>query len=629
MSAGGSGADAGEAGRSLLAARIASCAPALLRELRAALPVVPRALAQAPEIVATGIGSSEAHARFLVSLLSDELGLAARHRAAGEFLGPPPESATRAGLVVFSQGLSPNARFALEAPEAWAALLVCSSLRAEDCDDERRRWLLRAQAAGAALLSFGDPAARNEYGTLVRVAGPLLGLAAALRVATALALARGLRVPAAWTPDLERLSAALARAPGALAAALARAPADALARPLAFLASGSYAERVANLPLKLMEGLLLPRAPVFDPIGFAHGPLQQAWNGELCLLALERPDAAGEAELLQRIASLLDPERHRLVRLPATLPSPCAAFEHELMLNELLRLRVQRQRVDPASWPGRGADGPLYAWAPPEPRAGGSPARASARRASALASLTWPELEGAIAAGARTAVVPLGALEQHGPHLPFATDAWIADALAERLCARVPDAIRIPALALGCSEEHADFPGTLSLSPATLRALLGDVLASLRRAGFERAFVFSAHGGNDAWLRAWEAGLASECAPLALGVSADPGAKSALFRDLAARAGVSSEASGRHAGELETSILLALAPDAVRSRELRPGLLVGADDPREIFYPSLRPHARDGTVGDPTCADAGRAADYLEAWVGLLLASFAAGRDAP
>src|SRR5690349_18209492 len=110
-----------------------------------------------------------------------------------------------------------------------------------------------------------------------------------------------------------------------------------------------------------------------------------------------------------------------------------------------------------------------------------------------LERLTWPELERLLARGVRTAVLPLGAMEQHGCHLPFATDTWIADALAERFCARVEEAIACPAVPFGCSTEHMAFPGTLSLSTATLSAVLTDLLVSCRRHGFERVFLFSGH----------------------------------------------------------------------------------------------------------------------------------------
>src|SRR6185369_4026118 len=109
----------------------------------------------------------------------------------------------------------------------------------------------------------------------------------------------------------------------------------------------------------------------------------------------------------------------------------------------------------------RAEDQPLYAVAEPAAKAAGTVS--PTRRVDALGRLTWPAIEAAIAAGRRAAVLPLGATEQHGPHLPCAADTMIADALAERFCARVDEAVQLPALPFGCSSEHRAFPGSVSL----------------------------------------------------------------------------------------------------------------------------------------------------------------------
>jgi creatinine amidohydrolase len=82
---------------------------------------------------------------------------------------------------------------------------------------------------------------------------------------------------------------------------------------------------------------------------------------------------------------------------------------------------------------------------------------------------------------------------------------------------------------------------------------------------------------------------------------------------------VSPDASGHHAGEFETSIMLAIAPRQVRTPLLAPGLAAGERDLEEVFYPDLRANASNGTVGDPRGAAASRAEAYLEAWVESLL----------
>src|SRR6185436_3431045 len=280
-------------------------------------------------------------------------------------------------------------------------------------------------------------------------------------------------------PDVDPVLAALAcvSAPAV--------PPECLEAPLALVTSGAYGALAANLQYKMMEGALLPMPPVWDVLHLAHGPFQQRFAGRATFLALTRPDAPAEDELLDRLAGMLAPERHVLVRLPASLPGVLALFEHEAMLNDVMLRYLEARAVDQVEWPGRGRDAPLYGLAarPSEPR---------------LARATWPELA---ARPPRVAVVPLGATEQHGAHLPFATDTLVADALATRLAARLDSAVALPALPVGCSREHMGFPGTLDASAGTLASWLTDVVRSLARHGVERAIVFSAHGGNVEALR--------------------------------------------------------------------------------------------------------------------------------
>jgi creatinine amidohydrolase len=218
-------------------------------------------------------------------------------------------------------------------------------------------------------------------------------------------------------------------------------------------------------------------------------------------------------------------------------------------------------------------------------------------------------------------VVPLGSTEQHGAHLPFATDTWVGDALAERLCAGFEDAVRCPTIPVGCSSEHLSFPGTLDVRPDTLVALLGDLLASLRRHGFARVFVFSAHGGNYQALRTALPALRAAAAPMRVDAFTDLDRLTARLHATSAALGVTAEAAGHHAGELETSILLGLRPGDVRTA-MEPGLVAPRADPQTLFYPDLRANAPSGTVGDARAADGARAERYLDAWTGVLAAAY-------
>src|ERR671939_269900 len=88
--------------------------------------------------------------------------------------------------------------------------------------------------------------------------------------------------------------------------------------------------------------------------------------------------------------------------------------------------------------------------------------------------MTWPEIEDAIKRGKRTAIVVAASSEQHGPHLPEATDALLGEELGARLAHRLGDALVAPVIRPGCSEHHMGFPGTISISADTLMTLLDD-----------------------------------------------------------------------------------------------------------------------------------------------------------
>jgi creatinine amidohydrolase/Fe(II)-dependent formamide hydrolase-like protein len=601
------------AGREGLAARLRALPDLLRTELSLPTPVLPFDPRGARRIRTTGLGSSESHARWLAHLLAERVGLDARFLPTSALRDGAPADAGADVLVIFSQGLSPNARFALEDLRAWRGVVLATAVPAGE-DRARDAGLHAVSTAGGLVLRFGGA---GEYGSLVRVTGPMLGLAAGLRLARSFAAATG---APDLEPPLDAICERVARAEATIAATLTGVPETAFEAPLAYLVSGAYAELVSNLQLKWLEGLLAPLPPVWDLLAFAHGPFQQAYPARSTFLALALGDT-GESELLARAASMLDPDRHRIVSLASDLPKPFSLFEHEALLDALVLRRMEAQGVDPARWPGRGEDGALYALAPAARAASASPPRSPTR----LEALTWPELEERATAGSTTAVVALGATEQHGPHLPLAADTWIADALAERFCARVPEALRLPALALGCSAEHLGFPGTLSLRAETLCAVLGDCLACLARHGFLRAFVFSAHGGNAAPLRDCLEELRATAAPMEVTAFTDLSGLTRALHAVAADHGVSPSAAGHHAGEVETSILAALAPASVRRHALAPGLLHDGSDAQAYFYPDLRAHAPNGTVGDPRTASRRRAADYLDTWTELLVACYDAG----
>ncbi len=183
-----------------------------------------------------------------------------------------------------------------------------------------------------------------------------------------------------------------------------------------------------------------------------------------------------------------------------------------------------------------------------------------------LAELPW--IEAKAASGERwLALLPVGAIEAHGPHLPLGTDVVIAEAMAESAAARLESAGRrvalLPALACGVTECAGDFFGTISIGPATVQAFVVDVAASLQRHGCARLGLVNAHL-EPAHRRALRA--AAEAATAAGLPTRFP---DLVRRGNASRLGAEFISGACHAGSFESSILLAARPDLVREETRR------------------------------------------------------------
>ena len=225
-----------------------------------------------------------------------------------------------------------------------------------------------------------------------------------------------------------------------------------------------------------------------------------------------------------------------------------------------------------------------------------------------LAERTSAEVRAEVAGGRSTVVVPFGAFEQHGPHLPLDTDAVLADRLGPLVAERL-DCFCAPTVRLGCSEHHLAFAGTLSLRAETLRMIVHDVVDSLARHGFRRVVLLPTHGGNESPLR--EAAPATGRDAVTIVVPSLRAAMGALVAVARAR-GVSPGEVGGHAGELETSLMLALAPRLVRSAAVtEPGYTGPLDDAAAavFFENGVDALAANGVLADPRRAstDAGHA----------------------
>jgi creatinine amidohydrolase len=179
-----------------------------------------------------------------------------------------------------------------------------------------------------------------------------------------------------------------------------------------------------------------------------------------------------------------------------------------------------------------------------------------------LARLSWPQVQEASGHAGSTVVWPWGALEQHGPHLPLATDALFAEQVLEAVLHRLPSARpiwRLPAQVIGFSPEHLGFPGSLSLPAPLVLELVTTVGRQLARTGFQRLVLFNAHGGQIALLQAAARQLrhaAPELGVLPCFLWSGPEGVADLIP-------TPERQQGLHAGLAETSLMLHLAPEQV------------------------------------------------------------------
>lgn len=221
-----------------------------------------------------------------------------------------------------------------------------------------------------------------------------------------------------------------------------------------------------------------------------------------------------------------------------------------------------------------------------------------------LSTITSPEAA-TLLASARIAIIPVGATEQHGPHLELRTDIAIATALAARLDEALAErSVLCPPMPYGLSEHHLGFPGTLTLRPATFMAFLGDVCESLAANGITKVLIVNGHGGNtDATrLAAREIGRDHGCEVAHVMWGQTIGDLSSRYFEEGVRY--------HHACEIETSIAMELDSSLFRPDAVEPpsegSPLDGLTDAPAALVDLPQPFSSwtaNGALGDPRRAD--------------------------
>jgi len=226
----------------------------------------------------------------------------------------------------------------------------------------------------------------------------------------------------------------------------------------------------------------------------------------------------------------------------------------------------------------------------------------------------------------RTVVLlPLASTEQHGPHLPLGTDTIISEHFCGDIERRSPEHVLIlPVVAVGCSEHHMDFPGTVSVTHNAFEHYVTEILVSARRHGFGNFLLFNTHGGNQSvgQVIVEQFGSANPHCRVVLATWWDIAADE--LREITR----SGPGGTGHAGEFETSLMLQIVPQLVDSGKIAPApkkpAFEWADSDmlrpsKAYMYRSLRDISETGVDGSPPDASAETASKITDAVVNACL----------
>jgi len=232
-----------------------------------------------------------------------------------------------------------------------------------------------------------------------------------------------------------------------------------------------------------------------------------------------------------------------------------------------------------------------------------------------FAYLNWKQVD-ALPRESTLLVLPTAAIEQHGPHLPLATDTLINNLLLGQALEKLPKELPVyalPPVHYGKSNEHIGFPGTLSVSASTFMAVLRDLGSSISSAGFKKLVLYNTHGGNTSLIDVMARDLRAE---FGLRTFALHGSGGIAFEGLNPQ----ERAYGFHAGEVETAFLLASVPDLVDRSAYTVNYIADIEKPEllrpenasAVFAWLTRDIAASGVLGDPRPATPENGARWIE-----------------
>jgi creatinine amidohydrolase len=233
-----------------------------------------------------------------------------------------------------------------------------------------------------------------------------------------------------------------------------------------------------------------------------------------------------------------------------------------------------------------------------------------------MSEMTRVDIQKALDRNFRTVVFAVGSNEQHGPHLPTCTDTLEGDVLANKVAGKLGNALQAPTINVGCSDAHMVFPGAISLRPETLKSLIRDYCASLAKQGFKNTVILPSHGGNFNAVREVTDELKQSLEGTKVVSYTDLKGLLEFLAEFSAGHGVSAGESGAHAGESETSMVLAIRKDLVDMKNAEKGFVGSFDDKMMglMYSQGIKAVSKNGVLGDSRKGEARNGEEYLELW---------------
>jgi creatinine amidohydrolase len=237
-----------------------------------------------------------------------------------------------------------------------------------------------------------------------------------------------------------------------------------------------------------------------------------------------------------------------------------------------------------------------------------------------IEEMNWVDIKEAIENGYTSIIIAVGAIEQHGPHLPIITDTLIGDVLANKIALKLGKTLQGPTINIGCSKHHLAFTGTISIRSETMKAIIADYVESLSYHGFRNIIFLPSHGGNFSTVAEIIAELQGKYSEINIIGYTDLYGFIEILHKFSASSGVTAEEAGAHAGENETSLVLAMREELVKKDRYVPGFVdqFGKKEGELVYSKGMKAITENGIIGDPSKASAKSGLSYITEMVEYL-----------